>query len=115
MIYVAIASDITSTVQAHRAYVIVESRITNITSYTSRDLHNSVLDLVSRTTNVNIMRQSSKELCNLLLYGDSNSNIMIDRVILEATLKYIKNSRRFEKTQRVSTKISTFPITTRSI
>ena len=42
-------------------------------------------------------------------------NVMINRVILEATLKYIKNSRRFEKTWRVSTKISTFPIATCSI
>ena len=51
-----------------------------------------MLDKVSRTTNINIMRQSSEELCNLLLYGDSNSSVMINRVILEATLKYIKNS-----------------------
>ena len=57
-----------------------------------------MLDLVCRITNINIMRQSSKELCNLLLYGDSNSNVMINRVILEATLKYIKNSRRFDRT-----------------
>ena len=56
-----------------------------------------MLDLVSGTTNANIMYQSSKELCNLLLYGDSNSNVMINCVILEATLKYIKNSRCFEK------------------
>ena len=48
-----------------------------------------MLDLVCRITNINIMRQSSKELCNLLLYGDSNSNVMINRVILEATLKCI--------------------------
>ena len=71
-----------------------------------------MLDLVCRITNINIMRQSSKELCNLLLYGDSNSNVMINRVILEATLKYMKNSRRSERTQKVSMKISTFPITT---
>ena len=71
-----------------------------------------MLDLVSRITNINIMRQSSKELCNLLLYGDSNSNVMINRIILEATLKYLKNSRRFERTLKVSMKISTFPITT---
>ena len=58
----------------------------------------TMLDLVCRITNINIMSQSSKELCNLLLYGDSNSNVMINRVILEATLKYIKNSRRFERT-----------------
>ena len=67
-----------------------------------------MLDFVCRITNINIMRQSSKELSNLLLYGDSNSNVMINRVILEATLKYIKNSRL----KKVSMKISTFPITT---
>ena len=50
-------------------------------------------DLVSRITNINIMRQSSEELCNLLLYRDSDSNVMINRIILEATLKYVKNSR----------------------
>ena len=57
-----------------------------------------MLDLVYRITNINIIRQSGKELCNLLLYGDSYSNVIINRVILEATLKYIKNSRRFERT-----------------
>ena len=35
--------------------------------------HKIMLDLVCRITNINIMRQSSKELCNLLRYGDSNS------------------------------------------
>ena len=59
-----------------------------------------MLDLVSRTTNINIMRQSSKELCSLLLYSDSNVNVMINRVILEATLKYIKNSRRLKGHKR---------------
>ena len=62
------------------------------------DQRRIMLDLVSRTTNINIMLQPSKDLHSLLLHGDSNSNVMINRVILEATLKYIKNSRRFDRT-----------------
>ena len=56
-----------------------------------------LLDLVSSSVNVDTMRFSSKELCNLLLYGDPNFNILTNRVIIESTLRFIKTTKRFEK------------------
>ena len=56
-----------------------------------------LLDLVSKSVNFDIMRLSSKELCNSLLYGHSKCTIITNRVIIESTLEYIKSSRRFKK------------------
>ena len=56
-----------------------------------------LLDLVSKSVNFDILRLSSKELCNLLLYGHSKCTIITNRVIIEATLEYIKSTGRFKK------------------
>ena len=56
-----------------------------------------LLDLVSKSVNIDIMRLSSRELCNLLLYGHSDVNVLINRIIIESTLNYIKTTKRFNK------------------
>ena len=37
-----------------------------------------------------------KALCDLLLFGDSNDNVIINRAILEATISFIKSTKRFQ-------------------
>ena len=56
-----------------------------------------LLDLVSKSVNFDILRLSSKEPCNLLLYGHSKCTIITNRVIIESTLEYIKSTGRFKK------------------
>ncbi len=36
-----------------------------------------------------------KPLCDLLLFGDSHYNVITNRMILEATISFIKNTKRF--------------------
>ena len=36
-----------------------------------------------------------KPLCDLLLFGDSKNSVIINRIILEATISFIKNTKRF--------------------
>ena len=55
-----------------------------------------LFDLVSKSVNIDIMRLSSRELCHLLLYGNSDINIVTNRAIIESTLSYIKNTKRFK-------------------
>ena len=58
-----------------------------------------LFDLVSKSANFDIMHLSSKELCNLLLYGHYKCTIITNRVITESTLKYIRSTGRFKKKQ----------------
>ena len=55
-----------------------------------------LLDLVSGLSNIDIMRLSSKELSNLLLYGHPNFTLVTNRAIVESTIKFIKSTRRFK-------------------
>ena len=36
-----------------------------------------------------------KPLCDLLLFGDSENSVIINRIILETTVSFIKNTKRF--------------------
>ena len=44
---------------------------------------------------IDVARMSSKDLCNLLLYGKPNGSIFVNRIILEATISFMKSSKRF--------------------
>ena len=46
---------------------------------------------------VDIMRLSSNELTNVLLHGYSEFTVLMNRTIIEATLKYIKSTGRFKR------------------
>ena len=59
--------------------------------------HIILLDLVSKPVDTSIMRLSSKELFNLLLYGHPTASVLNNPVITEATLQYIKSTGHFKK------------------
>ena len=44
---------------------------------------------------IDVARMSSKDLCNLLLYGKPNGSTFVNRIILEATISFMKSSKRF--------------------
>ena len=56
-------------------------------------------DLFSQLADVpglNIARMKTRELYELLLYGDSKMNLIANRIIIEATILFIERSRRFD-------------------
>ena len=56
-----------------------------------------LLDRVSSSVDFDIKAFCSSDLCNLLLYGDSRLNLHINRIILESTLHFINQTKRFKK------------------
>ena len=56
-----------------------------------------LLELVSSSADLDIMRLSSKELTNVLLNGHSELTVVTNRTIIEATLKFIKSTGRFKR------------------
>ena len=56
-----------------------------------------LLQLASNSADVDIMRLSSNELTNVLLYGYSKFTVLMNRTIIEATLKYIISTGRFKR------------------
>ena len=44
---------------------------------------------------IDVARMSSKDLCNLLLYGKPNGSTFVNRIILEGTISFMKSSKRF--------------------
>ena len=55
----------------------------------------TLLDLASNLVGIDIMRLSSKELCTLLLYGNNDFSYLVIRGVIEETIQYIKNTKRF--------------------
>ena len=55
------------------------------------------LNRVSSSVDFDIKTFCSSDLCNLLLYGDSRLNLHINRIILESTLHFINQTKRFKK------------------
>ena len=55
-------------------------------------------DLFSQLADVpglSITRMNTRELCDLLMYGDPKFNLIANRIVTEATIPFIKRSRRF--------------------
>ena len=42
------------------------------------------------------MRLSYKELCTFLVYGNNDYSFLVSRRVIEETIKYIKNTKRFK-------------------
>ena len=63
----------------------------------------TLFDLVSNLVEIDIMRLSSKELCtyshlkNYALYRNSDFSFLVSRGVIEETIKYIKNTKRFKR------------------
>ena len=55
-----------------------------------------LLDLVSSQTGI-AMHVPSKELYRLLLYGRSDLSVIVNRGIIEETIRFIRGTGRFEK------------------
>ena len=56
----------------------------------------TLLDLVSNLVGI-IMRLLSKEsVCTLLLYGNNDFSFLVNRGVIEETIKYIKNRKCFK-------------------
>ena len=56
-------------------------------------------DLFSQLVDVpglNTTTMNTRELCDLLLYGDPKLNLIANRILIEATISFIERSRRFD-------------------
>ena len=55
------------------------------------------LDLFDQLSEIPVLNVNLdyKSLCDLLLFGDSHYNVIINRIILEATILFIKNTKIF--------------------
>ena len=62
-----------------------------------------LVDLVSNSilSDLKIMRLSSKELSNMLLYGHPDLSLVTNRAIIESTIKFIKSTGRSKQTDLV--------------
>ena len=90
----------TSTAQVRLVCARQELKITSIFSCTARgSLCNADLSFswLSNSADVDIMRLSSNELTNVLLYAHPEFTVLMNRTIIEATLKYIKSTGRFKR------------------
>ena len=74
-------------------------KIMNIFPRTARAFLLSVralLGLVSNLVRTDIMRLLPKDLCTLLLYGNNDFSFLVNRGVIEETIKYIRNTKRFK-------------------
>ena len=44
---------------------------------------------------IDVARMSPNDLCNLLLYGKPHVSTFVNMIILEATISFVKSSKRF--------------------
>ena len=59
--------------------------------------HRFLLESVSKSADVDIVRLSSIELTNVLLHSHPEFTVVMNRTIIEATLKFIKSTGRFKR------------------
>ena len=57
-------------------------------------LRRDLFDTVTEVLGFDIVNLNSGTLCNLLLYGSSNLTLVDRRIIIEATINYIKKTNR---------------------
>ena len=55
-----------------------------------------LLDQISEIPGLDISQYNLKSFCTLLLYGSPLLNIIANRMILEATISFIKETKRFD-------------------
>ena len=67
-------------------------------------------DLLGQVSDVgyDVGSMNSKDLCHLLLYGNPNESTFANRIILEATISFIKTSGRFNYTFWKNSSLSLF-------
>ena len=57
-------------------------------------LREDLFGTVTEVSGTDIANLDSETLCNLLLYGSSNMNMIDNRTIIEATIEYIEKTNR---------------------
>ena len=57
-------------------------------------LREDLFGTVTEVLGIDIADLDSETLCNLLLYGSSNLNILENRIIIEATIEFIEKTNR---------------------
>ncbi len=60
------------------------------------ELRQDLLGQLSEILNEDALNLDPKELCHLMLYGSPSLSVIDNRMIIEATIQYIENSKRFE-------------------
>ena len=60
------------------------------------DLRRVLLDIVSEIILNDVRVYPDQRMCHILLYGSESFNSVANRMILEATIRYIKDSNRFK-------------------
>ena len=55
-----------------------------------------LLGQLSEIPGLDISQHDSKSLCTLLLYGSPSLNIIANRMIMEATISFIKETKRLD-------------------
>ena len=57
-------------------------------------LREDLFGTVTEVSGIDIANLDSETLCNLLLYGSPNMNMIDNRIIIEATIEYIEKTNR---------------------
>ena len=55
-----------------------------------------LLDSVSQIISIDVRVYPDHHMCHILLYGSESFNSVANRMILESTIRYIKDSKRFK-------------------
>ena len=58
-------------------------------------MRGDLLRQLSHIPRIDITLMDSKSLCQLLLFGSTNLNVVENRIVLEATMAYMKATKRF--------------------
>ena len=58
-------------------------------------MRNELFGRLSEVPGPKISNLSATEICELILYGSSELNVLANRLLMEATLHFIKNTKRF--------------------
>ena len=59
-------------------------------------MHCDLLGQLSEIPGLDISHHDSKSLCTLLLYGSPSLNVIANRIIVEATISFIKETKRLD-------------------
>ena len=58
-------------------------------------MRNKLFGQLSEVPGLKISNLLATEICELILYGSSELNVLANRLLMEATLHFIKNAKRF--------------------
>ena len=92
-------SDITSTVLILSACVVLLMKIVSISSCTAPFFDEARRDLLVSLSDIpglDIAGLDAQSLCHLILFGNPDLTLIANRMIMEATIDYIKATKRLD-------------------